>query len=105
MAGLVGQSRWLTWCLVAVMLLVWRGPASAISLDSDGDLKFGARSYVNARVGTEDTHQGTGTATSILNNGTFPYSPAGHLRQNRYFIELELKHDLTRLDEVAVLPQ
>ena len=29
--------------------------------------------------------------------GTFPRSEAGHLRQNRFFIEVELNHDLSRV--------
>jgi hypothetical protein len=87
-------------------LLAWRGAGWAIPLDANGDLKLGIRTYVNARVGTEDTHNGaapTGSGSQaeqqasqleFLINGTFPHSNAGHLRQNRVFIEVDLKHDL-----------
>jgi hypothetical protein len=98
-------------CMV-LSLLVWRSGSQAISLDSDGDIKLGARAYVNARVGTEDTHEGV--LISSPNNmppvvttsttATFPYSPAGHLRQNRGFIEIELNHSLDRLVRNGVGP-
>src|SRR6185436_18687633 len=35
---------------------------------------------------------------------TFPYSPAGHLRQNRFFAEVELKHDLSRMQKEGFGP-
>ena len=88
-----------------VLVAVWRTPGHAIPLDADGDIKFGMRTYVNARVGTETTHDGfPGSEMTLLSNGTFPHSDAGHLRQNRLFIEADLKHDLTRLLREGVGP-
>ena len=90
------------WRILAVAsLLVWRTQGDAIQLDKEGDMKLGVRTYLNARVGTEDTHNGPGpehnlTEGSLLGVGTFPRSEAGHLRQNRFFIEAELNHDLSR---------
>ena len=109
------RSRLRAWggvCLAVVSLHVCRGTGWAISLDTDGDLKLGARFYVNARVGTEDTHNGVPISSSRLrppvvtvsNSATFPYSPAGHLRQNRGFIEVELNHNLDRLVRENVGP-
>ncbi|MFI5367318.1 MAG: hypothetical protein ACHQ4J_17040, partial [Candidatus Binatia bacterium] len=74
-------------------------------MDEEGDIKLGVRSYVNARVGTENTHEGVpqlsapggGRPRSLLDvtySATFPHSDAGHLRQNRAYIEAELNHDL-----------
>ena len=82
-------------------LLLWCTQGNAIPLDKQGDIKLGVRTYLNARVGTEDTHNGlgppTGTESTLLGKGTFPRSEAGHLRQNRFFIEAELNHDLSRV--------
>jgi len=90
------------------MLLAAAYRADAITLDRDGDLKLGARTYVNARIGTERTHLSepqandgtklTGNKTpGVRSMATYPYSPAGHLRQNRFFLEVELNHKLDRL--------
>jgi hypothetical protein len=88
---------------VCTSLAFWYTQGYAIPLDKEGDMKLGVRTYLNARVATEDTHNGQGpvpnppyTEGSKLGAGTFPYSSAGHLRQNRFFIEAELNHDLTR---------
>jgi hypothetical protein len=89
-------------------LLLLRTQGNAIQLDQEGDMKLGVRTYVNARVATEDTNNGlapgvkqggveVGTESTLLGGGTFPRSEGGHLRQNRFFIEVELNHDLTRV--------
>jgi hypothetical protein len=62
----------------------------AVTLDDRGEMRFGLRAYTAARIGTERT----GAAGDPL---SFPDSSAGHLRQNRFFLELKLDHDLTRL--------
>ncbi len=109
------HSRLRAWgcvCFAIVSLHLWRGSSWGIALDSDGDIKLGARVYVNARVGTEDTHNGVLISSSPRNppvvttstSATFPYSPAGHLRQNRGFIEIELNHNLDRLVREGVGP-
>ncbi len=84
-------------------LLFVIGTAQAATLDSKGEIKLGVRTYVNARVGTEDTRAWglretfLGTDQITEKSRTFPYSPGGHLRQNRYFAEVELKHSLSRI--------
>jgi uncharacterized protein DUF1302 len=103
-----------TVCFLGVTLLLWRTTSQAISLDKEGDIKLGVRTYVNARVGTENTHDGVpldtgGSAVTrkpvdVTTSATFPHSDAGHLRQNRFFIEAELNHDLTRLLKEGVGP-
>jgi hypothetical protein len=90
-------------------------------------MKLGVRTYVNARIGTESTdstYDNVGDVVRALPDGdpqkqalqgidqtlayrksrTFPYSPAGHLRQNRFFAEVELKHDLSRLQKEGFGP-
>lgn len=78
---------WLVLC--AMTVICWRLPAFGVALDTEGDIKLGTRIYTAARVGTERTDS----------PDTFPYSPAGHLRQHRTFIETELDHDLMGLAE------
>jgi hypothetical protein len=93
-----------TVCLVILSLILgWRVPALAYNLDKDGTIRLGVRTYVNARVGAEKTDKGVfvdqigGENVEVLRGWTFPESAAGHLRQNRFFIETELKHDVTKL--------
>ena len=93
-----GMWSWRVAGVVIGSLLLWRTQAPGIPLDKDETLKFEARTYVNARVGTESTHNGPpDTADNTLSKGTFPFSAGGHLRQNRFFIEAELNHDLSRM--------
>jgi len=111
----VGRTLRRSAILSVVALLMWHAEGWAIPLDSDGDLKLGARTYVNARVGTEDTHDGVPVNASSdvvrqvqaqehLINGTFPHSDAGHLRQNRIFTEVSLKYKMDRLLKEGVGP-
>jgi hypothetical protein len=94
--------------LILLPVLLWARDARAVPLDQEGDITLGARTYVNARVGTEATHNGppvNGSNQVVrdiqeqenLIGGTFPHSDAGHLRQNRAFIELSLKYRMDRL--------
>lgn len=108
-----GLKAWVVAGVMVLSLLALRVRSEAISLDSDGDIKFGARTTVNARVGTENSHDGvtlrgtdpaTGESVTTSTSATFPHSNAGHLRQNRVFIELELNHDLDRLVKQGVGP-
>lgn len=87
-------------CLSAAALIGIASLAQAANLDERGDIKLGVRTYVNARVGTTNTDiriredaQGNQTYRRL----TFPVSASGHLRQNRFFVEAELDHDLRRL--------
>jgi hypothetical protein len=74
----------------------------AVSLDKDGDLKLGVRTYVNARIGTQDTNKSV--IPGVASTETFPFSASGHVRQNRAYIEAELDHDLDRLVKERVGP-
>lgn len=85
--------------------------AGAVDLDKSGDLTFGLRSYTAARVGTQhtdisiisDPNNIVGSPPSLAGpqqtyrSLTFPVSSAGHLRQNRFFAEAELRHKLDHL--------
>ena len=86
----------------SVALLLAAGAARAASLDEEGDLSLGVRSYAAARVGSQHTDisiiNGTPTHNrQTFRSLTFPVSAAGHMRQSRYFLETELRHDLDRL--------
>ncbi len=104
---------------LAAAVLAAAAPAGAVELDSSGDITLGVRTYVNSRIGTENTDRDVSYVRNangdlVLNSEgypipaqrsqTFPYSSAGHLRQNRFFIEAELRHDLDRLVEKGVGP-
>jgi hypothetical protein len=98
--------------LVCVTVSVLPAPTQAVFLDKDGEMKLGVRTYVNARVGTEDTNKSEKYDTSgarptgerLLASQTFPFSSAGHLRQNRFFIEAEFHHELKRLQKEGFGP-
>lgn len=98
------------WVLFGAVLLGFaRGErAGAVSLDPEGTIKLGVRTYVNARVGTEDTHEGipnrVGSQVLPSTSATFPFSAAGHLRQNRFFVEAELDHRIDRLIQEGIGP-
>lgn len=89
------------WVAAVLGALAVSPTVRALPLDSEGTLKFGLRSYANARIGTEDTHLGVpdrvGRRVVTHSLGTFPFSPAGHLRQNRFFVEAELDHRIDPL--------
>jgi hypothetical protein len=87
------------------MLLVAGSAATAraIALNEEGTINLSIRAYVNARIGTmakQSTRPGNqpptcATDVSTCNfGGTFPYSGAGNLIQNRYFLEMKWNHDL-----------
>lgn len=108
--------------LVVTLSLTALGPARpmfAASLDQAGEMNLGVRTYVNARVGTEDTDEHFAYRRDAAGNieyntdgfpiiaersMTFPRSASGHLRQNRFFAEVELKHRLDRLQKQGFGP-
>jgi uncharacterized protein DUF1302 len=65
-------------------------PAHALVLDDRGEMRLGLRAYTAVRLGTEEM----GSSDNPL---TWPHSGTGHVRQNRYFLELKLDHDIKRL--------
>lgn len=71
-------------------VLLFGGIASAIPIDDRGEMRFGLRAYTALRIGTETI----GDDDNPLN---FPGSGAGHIRQHRYFLQLDFDHDIKRL--------
>jgi hypothetical protein len=109
-------------CLATIALLCGAAAAHGAALDQKGEIKLGVRTYTAARIGSEDTNVvicnqvGGKTICGGSNGGapppagqvyrslTFPVSAAGHLRQNRFYVEAELDHNLTRLLEEGFGP-
>jgi len=87
------------WFMATIFCSPWQR-ALAVSLDNEGTLKLGVRTYAATRVGTENTDDNSASASTE----TFPSSPAGHVRQIRYFVEAELEHDLLDLMEKHLGP-
>jgi hypothetical protein len=75
---------------VAALAVVLPRPAYALVLDDRGEMRLGLRAYTSVRIGTEQM----GGEDNPL---TFPSSAPGHVRQNRYFLEVKLDHDIRRL--------
>jgi len=107
------RSRLGVWGAVSITvasLVMFRVPCGAVPLDKEGDIKLGVRSYANARIGTNAFQQSffyqniSGARVLAWRNWTFPASPAGHLRQNRYFLEAEFDHELGDLVKRGVGP-
>ncbi|HWP67209.1 MAG TPA: DUF1302 family protein [Candidatus Limnocylindria bacterium] len=67
-------------------LLVNAGSVRALELDEEGAMRLGLRAYNAVRLGT----QTIGDQEPFY----FPRSGAGHVRQHRYFLQLDLEHDL-----------
>ena len=74
----------------ALAALIGTRAALALSIDDRGEIRLGMRAYTAVRIGSERI----GDYDNPLN---YPVSGAGHLRQNRYFLQLSYDHDLTRL--------
>src|SRR5262245_14472505 len=73
--------------VLAACLLAVAHRARALDLDESGAFRLGLRTYTDVRVGTQTI--GDGELRYY-----FPGSGAGHLRQHRYFLQLDLEHDL-----------
>ncbi len=109
------QARWLLATIVAsAAILGATRHAAALKIDPEGNINLSLRAYVNARISTtakQSTRPGgqseacvtTPNAYNCSFGGTYPYSGAGHLQQNRYFLELKWNHSLLKLFE-DVLP-
>jgi hypothetical protein len=84
--------------------LLGSAPTSAVFLDEGREIRLGLRTYVGARIGTQDTTLRDFTVSAApdaprraAESLTFPYSASGHLRQNRFFAEVDLEHDVLGL--------
>jgi hypothetical protein len=87
--------RHLARALVALAVLIGTRSALALTFDDRGEMRLGLRAYNAVRVGTETI----GNSDNPLN---YPVSGAGHLRQDRFFLQLSYDHDLTRLVHESV---
>jgi hypothetical protein len=102
-----------------IAILALATAAAAAPLDQAGEISLGVRTYVNARIGTEHTDgsfryllrpdgsiavNADGFPIIAERTQTFPPSAGGHLRQNRFFSEIELKHRLDRLMKTGFGP-
>ncbi len=107
--------RWGLWSVAASLLGV--SIANGAAIDERGEINLGVRAYTAARIGTQDTDvqfcnpspTGNGKVCGGSNGAlgvdapvvrkslTFPVSPAGHLRQQRTYVEAEMDHNITRL--------
>jgi len=65
-------------------------PANALFLDNRNEMRLGMRTYTAFRISTDQM----GGEKDPL---SFPDSGVGRMRQNRYFLQLDFDHDLTRL--------
>lgn len=100
-----GLRNWGAASLVGGCVALFASDGNAASLDRNGEISLGVRAYASARIATQDTDEDFDTA--VYGNSTeprisrktktFPYVPAGNMRQNRFFLELEWKHNLNRL--------
>jgi hypothetical protein len=79
-----------TGVLAALAVLIGTRAAFALTLDDRGEMRLGLRAYTAVRVGTNTI----GDAEDPLN---YPVSGSGHLRQDRFFLQIHFDHDLTRL--------
>jgi len=84
-----GKRRWRCWgSSLGILLTIWYGSASAIFLDKEETLRFNGRVYNRTAYSTQDAADNTRLRT--------PYSNWNML-QNRTFIQMELRHNLTDL--------
>ena len=108
--------RWGQWCLFSLTAsLCLVGITHGAAIDEKGEINLGVRAYTAARIGTQNTDAticnlvggkvvcggSNGAAPPpariVKKSYTFPVSAAGHLRQQRSYIEAELDHNLSRL--------
>jgi hypothetical protein len=95
--------------LLAATVLGLAARAGAASLDTNGEITLGVRTYTAARIGSQDTNisiivpnpdnlvGSPPLPQQTYRSLTFPVSAQGHLRQNRFFVEAELRQNLDRL--------
>jgi len=110
------RARWLLAILIArSMVAAGVRPAGALPLNDDGTINVSLRAYVNVRIGTNtkqstrqscvgaECEQGLSSPPSSF-GGTFVASGAGHIMQNRYFMDVEWDHDILPMFE-DILPK
>ncbi len=105
------RARWLLAILIAGSMIVGLADrGEAIPLNDEGTINVSVRAYANVRIGTnskQSTRDGCEGAECMqrLNTdptlgpvssfgGTFVDSGAGHILQNRYFLDVEWDHDI-----------
>jgi hypothetical protein len=107
--------RWWFAVLAAAAAFAAARDAGAIRLNEEGTINLSVRAYVNARIGTmakQSTRPSDQPQACIDNpnqdncnfGGTYPYSGAGHVIQNRYFLEMKWNHSLVEMFQ-DVLPE
>jgi hypothetical protein len=85
--------RHLTRGLFAAVVLALRARTGwAYNVDDAGEMQLRLRAYTAVRIGTERI----GGSDNPL---SFPSSPAGHVRQDRYFLQLDFDHDISRIGQ------
>jgi hypothetical protein len=86
-------------CLVVMSCLCVAGTTFGAALDTKGEITLGLRTYASVRIQTEDTDIDLRRDANdqYFRALTFPVSSAGHIRQSRYFAEVQLTHDIDRL--------
>src|SRR5262249_3416058 len=84
------MGRLLTAAVAALAVLSSARPIFALTIDDRGEMRLGLRAYMAYRVGTNTI----GDDDDPLN---YPRSGVGHLRQNRFFLQIHWAHALTRL--------
>lgn len=88
------RARWLLAILIAGSMIIGSTDrADAIALNEEGTINVGVRAYANVRFGTK-SKQSTRLDRPNSFGGTFVYSGAGHILQNRYFLDVEWDHDI-----------
>ncbi len=80
--------------LVALAFTLAATAARALPLDESGDMKLSLRAYTSVRIGTEKI----GGQDNPL---SYPSSAAGHVRQHRYFLQLNFDHNLSRVTDTS----
>lgn len=100
MAKTIGTGRFARAGIAVVALVAIAAvPGGAAPLDVREEMQLGLRAYSAVRIGTEHTDINiiSDGGRQVARSMTFPISSAGSMRQHRGFLELEIRHELTRL--------
>jgi len=80
---------------IAALSVATERRSQALTLDEAGTINLGVRAYTDVRIHTQE-YQCIRPDGSGYNGATFPCSPAGHLQQSRWFLEMKWNHDLLK---------